>query len=691
MTSTQPASPFFLDPRALQSEVDSTTWQRAQPLWLQNRVVEVNVDWAMGGWQVYGSVQGSQRWPYEVSIDLTFDARGRLLEWEPDCSCPVGYKCKHAVALLLKAASLSGPQAIVAAPPILSPEEQVRIAQAAEATRRAQAEQQAEAELQRWLQTLALPAPTHAGPAALSIRPEFLFYLLSLQPAGDQGWKLQFEVKSSFRKLNGDWSKPKALNSHFSVTQPQFRDQLEPADHDVIQLLPALRSESQRYQYGMVSRVEPMGGIGALLLQRAASTGRLHGCILAGERLTGLRWGDPQALEWRWQEVAPGGADQKVWTLSPYLRSDSAHLCADQLLYLDLEHGCCGQVDCSPLTPQQALQRMRAPKVPTSVLRKHQIALLEYLPSVAPPPVLAEVRILRAAPTWHLHLSLVPPERRAVHGLLQGRLDFDYGGHRGSWPTPSATVLLSDAQGQLVLQRDLASEQAALACLQRLGLLHGPEGQCCIPADRSQEAWLEWADQDFEPLRVAGFVVETDAGLQGWIRRADSLSVECSHAGESEASSPWFDLSLGIEIEGRRYNVLPLLPLLPLLPELLARLAESPLDEQTGQPRLPEHVYLPDQATGGFLRLPTEALRPWLAALLELFDERDFSGGQLRLSRLEAMRALAAMGQGVAWEGAGQLRALVDSLRGQQSLPTVPLPAGLQAELRPYQIGRAHV
>lgn len=49
MTSTQPASPFFLDPRALQSEVDSTTWQRAQPLWLQNRVVEVNVDWAMGG------------------------------------------------------------------------------------------------------------------------------------------------------------------------------------------------------------------------------------------------------------------------------------------------------------------------------------------------------------------------------------------------------------------------------------------------------------------------------------------------------------------------------------------------------------------------------------------------------------------------------------------------------------------
>ena len=118
---------------------------------------------------------------------------------------------------------------------------------------------------------------------------------------------------------------------------------------------------------------------------------------------------------------------------------------------------------------------------------------------------------------------------------------------------------------------------------------------------------------------------------------------------------------------------------------MLARLADAPLDEQNGQPRLPEHVYLPDPAGTGFVRLPTEAIRPWLAVLLELFDECDFSGQQLRLSRLEAMRALALLGQGVVWEGMQHLRDIVDSLHGQQQLPTVPVPAGLQAELRPYQ------
>ena len=74
--------------------------------------------------------------------------------------------------------------------------------------------------------------------------------------------------------------------------------------------------------------------------------------------------------------------------------------------------------------------------------------------------------------------------------------------------------------------------------------------------------------------------------------------------------------------------------------------------------------------------------------LLELADERggNLSGEQLRLSRLEAMRALALLGQGVAWEGMQHLRKLVDSLSGREQLPVVALPAGLQAELRPYQI-----
>lgn len=679
MTATKPPFPFTLDPRSLQSLVGNRTWLRALDLLLRDKIEEVNVDWLTDAWVVYGSVQGSQRWPYEVSVDLKLDARGRILNWVSECSCPVGDECKHAVALLLKAGSLSGPLGTKPSR-VLSPDEQAQANRDAETARRLQAEQQAEAELKRWLQVLSPESP-RVAPAG-NTRPEFLVYLLSLQSAGDSGWKLQLDVKGTYRKVNGDWAKPRKLRSYFSATQLEYRDQLEPADHDVIQLLPALRSERDRYHFGMIASVEPRGGVGVMLLQRAASTGRLYSSTPDGDLIARLQWGEPLALEWQWHERLTDQFDDPVWTLSPHLPMETIRLCAGQpLLYMDSVQGRCGLVDCGLLTQAQVLQLLQAPKLPAPVLRKHHLALLEHLPGIALPPVLPELRVLQGlVPGWHLQLSPVPADVQAVCGLLQAELHFDYGGHQGFWSTPSATVLLSDPQGQIVLHRDLVSEQQALSCLQRFGLLDGPDGLFGLPGDKSQDQWLDWAADDFEPLRAAGFVVELDQGLQGWIRHAEDLSVEWTPEGESEETSPWFDLSLGIEIEGRRHNILP------LLPGLLARLADAPLDQKTGQSCLPEHAYLPDpERAGCFVRLPTEALRPWLAALLELFDERDFSGGQLRLSRLEAMRALAALGQGVAWEGAGQLRALVDSLRGQQSLPAVPVPAGLQAELRPYQ------
>ncbi len=86
---------------------------------------------------------------------------------------------------------------------------------------------------------------------------------------------------------------------------------------------------------------------------------------------------------------------------------------------------------------------------------------------------------------------------------------------------------------------------------------------------------------------------------------------------EVQDTSPWFSLSLGVELDGQRHNVLP------WLPDLIAQAAQHPPDPATGQPQLPPFVYVPrGDAQGGFVRLPTEPLRPWLAALLELVGER---------------------------------------------------------------------
>ena len=99
---------MWLDPRSLQSRVGSNTWAKAQQLFLQNRVLALAIEpltkYGPGRWQVTGKVKGSLARPYEVSCTVYLDNDGELRQWESDCTCPVGLRCKHAVALLLKAA-----------------------------------------------------------------------------------------------------------------------------------------------------------------------------------------------------------------------------------------------------------------------------------------------------------------------------------------------------------------------------------------------------------------------------------------------------------------------------------------------------------------------------------------------------------------------------------------------------------
>ena len=55
------------------------------------------IDWDNG--YLAASVQGTMREPYEVTI--YFHQTGKRLEIEGECTCPVGYECKHMAAVLL--------------------------------------------------------------------------------------------------------------------------------------------------------------------------------------------------------------------------------------------------------------------------------------------------------------------------------------------------------------------------------------------------------------------------------------------------------------------------------------------------------------------------------------------------------------------------------------------------------------
>ena len=80
-------------------------------------------DMADDGTRIEGRVQGTQRRPYTVTIELGIRPDGKV-RIDGSCSCPVGFNCKHVAALLIE--SMATPEGRKLAPsaggPVLSPQ-----------------------------------------------------------------------------------------------------------------------------------------------------------------------------------------------------------------------------------------------------------------------------------------------------------------------------------------------------------------------------------------------------------------------------------------------------------------------------------------------------------------------------------------------------------------------------------------
>ncbi|PKO62158.1 MAG: helicase SNF2 [Betaproteobacteria bacterium HGW-Betaproteobacteria-18] len=683
-------SGLWLDLASLVQRCDSATYARGLELYRNQRVLNLSIEPLEDVWLLLGDVQGSARRPYELSIEVKRSPGGRVLEWDSDCTCPVGYQCKHGVALMIKAAYKGQYILGDSAPaPDLKPltEQELQAQRQADLARRqAAAQLEAENQVMRWLGELergGTKTPLAAERYGQNLRHEQFLYLLNvISPQGPTPL-LTLEAVVSYPKVNGGWAKAKPIKTMPSSGQAVY-DLATEADHDVLQLMRTMPSASSSYfySYSVKSRVTVDGKYGVQALELAASTGRLFMADNKGQPTLPAQWGPPLEVHWQWHEVTASQASDSAWVLRARLDHSMAQLCLNNPpLYIDSHRGVCGLAQVMDMSLGQVAVLLKSPPLKASALKKHQAALVERLGPVPLPPVLEPLETLTGiTPKACLHLAPVAPAEVPASGLMHATLRFDYAGHRGWWVGQGTTVLIDNAQGRLLLHRDPQAELEAIASLVQLGLTAGGNGIFGITGGAPQQRWLQWADTNYAPLREAGFEVTLDESLDGWIQHGETLNVSLHAQGDDEATSPWFDLSLGMEINGERHNILP------FLPELIQVAARSPRDATTGLPDIPPFIYLP-APTGGFIRLPTDNLKPWLGALLELVGDRDhdFSGDSLKLSRLDAMRTTASLGEGAVWQGAKHLREMVQRLSGRTELPEVLPPKSVNASLRPYQ------
>lgn len=415
-----------------------------------------------------------------------------------------------------------------------------------------------------------------------------------------------------------------------------------------------------------------------LLLTRLLETRRLH---WNGEE-TALRPGSerPVSLDW---EMDAGGVQRVRAALPGGVRV----LPVSPRWYVDEAENLLGRVT-SALPPALEEALRRAPPVPPAQAAGFARALRESFPALdvpAPRPVRTVREELPYQPLLTLREEPVEVSRRAgrrrvtdVERVGVARLSHLYGGE-------ALTVERQRYENGVLhlVARDPAAEKRTAGQLTRTGLKRlqtlQPRGSHVRHADadalyalRDVSGWHRFMTETVPKLEARGFRVAVEpsfpyrfAEIEDWY-------------GEAQEEGSWFTLELGVTVDGERVSLIPLLvSLLAEHPELLTPGALAALgDEDVITARLPDGRRLP---------LPAGRVRAILSVLVEL-HLRGLPEGPLRLPLLDAARlALLEETLQARWLGADRLLDLGRRLREFRGVPEIQPPAGLRAELRPYQ------
>ncbi|CAI8929202.1 DEAD/DEAH box helicase [Pseudomonas sp. fls2-241-R2A-110] len=602
----------------------------------EDRVTIHQIDDSM----IVASCVGSKSQVYEQVIELSESLQGQE-ELRCVCSCPVMFNCKHCAAVIYHLQDHHGQQ----------PESAVQV--------------HLNRELERWLDAIPSTDKTPVEPA-VGTNARLLYKLKATSVAGK--WTL--EVFKARQLKDGRFQDIRSMYSLSDtlIRQPGYLTEL---DLRIARLLVAVHSHHAYYSgYPLES------SSGAELIEMLLRTSRLFLDLEQPQPLTpGMR----RAGHFSWAEQTNG-------SFRPQWGSETAPvetiLALEPLYYLDRERLQVGPLF-SELDDKLACHLTLAPEIPAGQAMQFSHRMSAST-KVAPPQRLTERVIDDIFPEAHLTLNSgmryknwkYEPEHRAA-------LAITYNGHPTSDRNPEV-LILSGTETQRI-QRNPFAEKALRQALQKHGFKKATRkssldrpGEMFTLADDA--AWLAFAQEGVPALREKNWLIEIGDKFHFNVQPVEEWYAQV----EEESGHQWFDLQLGIVVNGERHSLLPiLLHLLRSQPQLMdpATLAQRNDDELL-------LIGLGDGRFGakphGKVALPYGRIKPLMATLGELYLG-GHQGDSLRLSLPDAARLSALEGVPLVWQGGERLRSFAKRLRESNHVH-VSAPEGLKATLRPYQL-----
>jgi superfamily II DNA or RNA helicase len=328
---------------------------------------------------------------------------------------------------------------------------------------------------------------------------------------------------------------------------------------------------------------------------------------------------------------------------------------------------------------------------------------LPAAPLAAPLPATPCLRLYTEALALNVGDAFDPVGKEQETVLPVLALSFDYGGTLVRAGDRRAAVARDEA-GEARARRVLESfGPLDLACLDNVSAHLGSQVDYVLRTEIDAHVLCSFTAYAVPQLRALGWrvdiapdypfqTVDADPPLYAHVRPAGANSSE--QTGQTgQTGNDWFSLELGIEVEGRRIN------LLPVLLDLLERVSPTSRLEALTPPGA-RGFALPT-GDGRFVTIPTARMQVLLRVIGDLHQNEANQGKKKKKDREQvrfpalAAHALAEMEGALAprddgrpavgWSGATNVRDRGEALRAGPPPTDIEPPRGLRAELRDYQ------
>ncbi|MCK5697861.1 MAG: DEAD/DEAH box helicase family protein [Gammaproteobacteria bacterium] len=619
--------------------------------------------------KITSDVCADEGFSYRTQVDIKKTSQHTSIIGE--CDCPVGFRCQHAVASLLQ----------------FSQEQEIGNANNTHSD-----SQQNEIDVDNWLNSFdysssSIQLQQKSSESVTQTQTVYNSILLYLLHEGEKGLEVITIVARRLKKGGFGKGREQSIEDLIEGYSSHLKFEHNELDIEIAGLLYSMTSNGLFYRSRGYSL---KGDVGELTLKKLLATHRLF--WQTQELNQPLQWGEQRALKVSWNHIDHYYRPQVITT-----QQTDKLFRLQSFFYIDIKNNEMGIAQHESLATGQIMTLLNAPDIPEKMAEKVSEQLLQSWPeNEIPMPVTlsSEMIKIEQMPIADIKLHSVnisdDNNKHRVHLLS---LRFDYGGQIIQPEKKSNTYRLvaQEEQGQqhYHIIRNSIFEQHCLnlltehhfSSISRLGISGFSPLDHSIKADSMTASLWHWHDFQYElmpKLQEQGWRIHIDDSFHFQIEEADEWYGDL----EEKEDSEWFEISLGIELNGKTIN------LLPSLVELLS--IEKDPAQMRSRILSRDFIILPvseDENNPRWIKLPSERIMGIFDTLVELYDTHALNNeGNLEFSKYQGLQLGELLNDPkLKWKGADQLKKLTQKIQNFKGIELVQPPENLYAELRDYQ------